>query len=70
MTFDKIRQNLCAYASYMVQKEMETLTVATMKLLHTRASVEFCMDAKWQSFILVSDILIRSVHVVTWQYGE
>ena len=25
----------------MVQKQMETLTVATMKLVHTRSSVEF-----------------------------
>ena len=31
---------------YMVQKQMKTLTVATMKLIHTRTSVEFYMHAK------------------------
>ena len=32
---------------YMVQKEIETLTVATMKPVHTRTSVEFYMHANW-----------------------
>ena len=31
---------------YMVQKQMETLTVATMKLIHARTSVEFSHACK------------------------
>ena len=31
---------------YMVQKQMETLTVATMKLIHTRTSLEFLRACK------------------------
>ena len=31
---------------YMVQKQMETLTVATMKLIHTRTSLEFLHACK------------------------
>ena len=31
---------------YMVQKQMETLTVATMKLRHTRTSLEFLRACK------------------------
>ena len=44
--FGKI-QNMPMCMCYMVQKQMETLTVATMKLVHTRSSVEFYMHAKW-----------------------
>ena len=40
MIFDKIK-NMPMCTCYMVQKQMETLTVATMKLTHTRTSVEF-----------------------------
>ena len=34
------------YMCYMVQKQMETLTVATMKLIHARTSVEFSHACK------------------------
>ena len=44
MIFDKIKK--CQCVCYMVQKQMETLTVATMKLIHTRTSVEFLHACK------------------------
>ena len=50
--FDKI-QNMPMCMCYMLQKQMETLTVATMKLIHTRTSLEFYMHAIWLSCTLL-----------------
>ena len=49
--FGKI-QNMPMCMYYMVQKQMEISTVATMKLIHTRSSMEFYMHAKWYSYTL------------------
>ena len=46
MIFDKI-QNMPMCMCYMVQNQMENLTVATMNLMHTKTSVEFYMHTKW-----------------------
>ena len=44
MIFDKIK-NMPMCMSYVVQKQMETMTVATMKLIHTRTTGIFtCMQ--------------------------
>ena len=45
MIFDKMK-NMPMCMCYMVQKQMETLTVATMKLIHTRISVEYLHACK------------------------
>ena len=46
MSFDKI-QNMPMCMCYMVQNQMENLTVATMNVKHTKTSVEFYMHTKW-----------------------
>ena len=45
MIFDKIK-NMPMCMCYMAQKQMETLTVATMKLIHAGTSVEFSHACK------------------------
>ena len=42
---------------YMVQKQMETLTVATMKLIHTRTSVEILRPCKMVELYTILDTL-------------
>ena len=46
MIFEKI-QNMPMCMCYMVQNQMENLTVDTMNLVHTKTSVEFYMHTKW-----------------------
>ena len=43
--FDKM-QNMPMCICYMVQNQMENLTVDTMNLMHTKTSVEFYMHTK------------------------
>ena len=45
MIFDKIKKNANVYVLHGT-KQMETLTVATMKLIHTRTSLEFLHACK------------------------
>ena len=44
---------------YMVQKQMETLTVATMKLIHTRTSLEFLHACKMVELYTILNTLTR-----------
>ena len=44
---------------YMVQKQMETLTVATMKLIHSRTSVEFSHACKMVELCTILNTLTR-----------
>ena len=56
MIFDKIK-NMPMCMCYMVQKQMETLTVATMKLIHTRTSVEFLHACKMVELCTILNML-------------
>ena len=42
---------------YMVQKQMETLTVATVKLIHTRTSLEFLHACKMVELYTILNML-------------
>ena len=48
---------------YMVQKQIETLTVATMKLIHTRTSLEFLHACKMIELYAILNTLTKDLTV-------
>ena len=43
---------------HVLQKQMETLTVSTMKLLHTKTSVEFYKDTEMVEFNYLTYVIL------------
>ena len=63
MIFDKIKKYANVYMCYMVQKQMETLTVATMKLIQTRTSLEFLHACKMVELYIILNTLTQDLTV-------